>query len=47
LLAVGTGGNDLAGTPQSLGAVVAMSTLAPRTLVILAGGQVLRAQLPQ
>ncbi len=46
LLAVGTGANDLASTPQSLGAVVAMGTLAPRNLIILAGGQVLRAQLP-
>ena len=46
LLVAAPGLNDLSSTPQVLGTVYAMGLLAPKTLVILAGGQVLKADLP-
>jgi sugar lactone lactonase YvrE len=38
--------NNLASTPQTLGIVYGMALLAPKTLIILAGTQVLKATLP-
>ena len=45
---VGSSGSDnnLASTPQTLGSVYGMALLAPKTLIILAGTQVLKATLP-
>jgi hypothetical protein len=41
-----SGVDNLASTPQTLGIVYAMGMLAPKTLVIATGTQVLKAVLP-
>jgi hypothetical protein len=46
LLQVQPGPSDLASSPQVLGTVMAMGSLAPKVLVIVAGTQVLKAELP-